>query len=314
MAFANQLAAAPANTAFVALGEQLFGGSKDVLYGLFTDTRPCAGTTFSLSSIGPIPRVREIIGSRRYASMRLYAHQAEVRRWGPDALEIPSLQVERNINGEVTRMLSDYLNASAAFMEDPVTEFLLSNPVGIDRVSLLNNAHPYAYGGGTWDNLTTDALDATSFDAGVTAISSLQLENGKNAGFRATHLIVGPSLRKMAFDLTGSVRLAGLAGTGAVDSGTRVAAGVVPNYIQGDITPVVNPYFVGTQAASWILMDLRPGIPRPIMIGEALAPRATAVTSPESAGMVDRSVYRYYAEAQAALLGCSPFGMYGKIG
>lgn len=314
MAIANGLSQAAANTAFLAKGDELFNRPADALYGRFTESVPCDGQFLELDAVGPSPAVIKIIGSRRFASLRAYAHRAPVERWGPDAIELSRLQVERNRNGEITRRLNDYLSAVSNFFEKPATDKLLSNPVGIDGVSLLNDAHPYAYGGGTFDNKTTSALDPSTFEAGITAMSSLRLESGEPAGFYPSVLMVGPKLRKTAMELCKNpLRPVPLSAAGVEAYSSAVAGVAVQNGWAGDIEPVINPRFIGTNEDDWLLMDLRPGKPRPIVIGEALAPMAVVVDNPQSQAMVERSVYQYYVEAQAAVMGYAPFGLYGKL-
>src|SRR5687768_12417655 len=186
---AGQLAQAAANTAFLAKGEEIFSSPKESIYGLYTETVSCDGQYLEIDAIGPSPVVREIVGSRRFASMRAYARRERVKRYGPDAIERPRLQVDKDKSGLEAKFLSDYLSASANFFEDPVTAFLFTNPTGIDGVSLLNDSHPYAYSGSTWDNKVTDALSPSSFDTGISAMSGLRLENGRPAGFFPTHLM-----------------------------------------------------------------------------------------------------------------------------
>lgn len=312
---AGQLAQAAANTAFLAKGEEIFGRPKEALYGLFTETVACDGQFLEVDAIGPAPVVREIVGSRRFASLRAYARRERVKRWGPDAIERPRLQVDKDKSGLEAKFLADYLSGNANFYEAPVTTFLFSNPVGIDGVSLLNDSHPYAFGGSTWDNKTTGALSPSEFESGISAISGLRLENGEPAGFFPTHLMVGPANRKMAHDLcVAGMRPFPMAGTGLEAYSSALAPTAIDNWMKGQIQVIVNPRFAnGTNQDDWLLMDLsRPGA-KPILVGEALAPQAHVVDDPRSEPMVQRSAYQYYIEGQAALAGFSPFGIYGKL-
>lgn len=315
MALAGQLGQAAANTAFVAAGEEIFNKPKTSVYGAYTYTMPCDGQYLELDAYGPPPAVMQIVGSRRWASIRAYAHRQAVLRYGPDGIQRPKLAVDKDKSGAESQFLRAYLDSTADFFAKPVTDKLLSNPKCIDGVSLLNDSHPYAYGGGTWDNLTTDALSPAAFNTGISSISGLRLENGEPAGFFPTHLICGPANRKMAHDLCETaMRPFPVAATGLEAYSSAVAVTAIENFMAGKITPIIDPRFAdGTHQDDWILMDLSKPLAMPMVVGEAIPPAAYVVDQPESEGMVQFSAYRYYVEAQAAITGLCPFGSYGKL-
>ena len=312
---AGSISQAAANTAFLAKGDEIFNRPKESTYGIFTDTVQCDGEFLELDTVGPPPAIEEIVGSRLFSALRLYARRDRVKRWGPKAIEISRLKVEQNKNGSITKRLTDYLG-TGNFMESPVWAALMGNPVGIDGVALLHDSHPHGNAGATWDNKVTDALTPDTFNTGIAAMASLRFETGVPAGFYPTHLFVGPDLEKMARDLCENpLRPFPMAATGLEAYASAVAATAIPNQFAGRIQAVVSPYFIdGTNEDSWLLMDLsKPGV-RPIVVGEALAPMAVAVTDPQAECMVYRSSYQYYAEAQASIGGFCPYGIYGKLG
>jgi hypothetical protein len=258
--------------------------------------------------------VTEIIGSRRWANMRAYTNRAYVKRYGPAGLTFTELQIEKDKTGAINAALADYLRGSAEFMERPIWDFLIGNPTGIDGVSIISDSHPYAYGGGNWDNKTTDVLAPSSFFTGISAMESLQLENGEPAGYYPTILMVGPSNRKMALDLVSDDRIVPVAATGLEAYSSAVAAATRSNFLS--VTPIkviVNPRFVGSYATNWLLIDDRKEQAKPIIVGDAIAPQAVAVVEKTSAAMVDRSEAQFYAEGQSALMGGVPFGIYGLL-
>ncbi len=312
---AGSVSQSAATTAFLAKGDEIFNRSKESTYGIFADTVQCDGEFLELDTVGPPPQIEEIVGSRVFSALRLYSRRDRVKRFGPAALEISRLVVEKNKNGSITKRLTDYLG-TGSFMEKPVWDALLSNPVGIDGVALLHDSHPYAAAGLTWDNKVTTALSPDTFNTGIAAMASFRFETGAPAGFYPTHLFVGPDNEKMARDLCENpLRPFPIAATGLEAYASAVSATAIGNQFAGRIQAVVCPRFVdGTNAASWLLMDLsKPGV-RPIIIGEALAPMAVAVTDPQAECMVYRSSYQYYAEAQASIGGFCPYGVYGRIG
>jgi hypothetical protein len=314
-AIAGQVKLEAASTAFKALSEQIFGGAKEAIYGSFTWTLPCDGEYFEVDALGPNPAVREIVGSRKWASLRAYVNRVRVKKWGPDGLPMSILKIKADRLGLVEKQLAAYLRSVENFYEKPVTDFLLSNPTGLDGVALLHDSHPYAPDGGTWDNKTTDTLSPASFATGIAAMESLQLENEEPAGYFPNILMVGPSNRKLAEDLCNNpMRVVPVSADGVEAYSSALAATAIPNqWIVGKITPVINPRFVGSHASDWLLMDTRREEARPIIVGEAIAPAGYAVTNPESEGMVDRSEARFYVEGFGALMGGNPYSIYGRL-
>ena len=311
---AGQLSQAAANTAYLAKGDEIFQRPPEGPWALYSDVVPVDGQFLELDTIGPSPIVRELVGSRRFGALRAYAKRTRVTPYSTDALELSRLQVEKDVNGSVTRRLNDYLSASANFWDKAVTDTLLGNPTGIDGVALISSSHPYGFGG-TWSNNAGAALSPSTFASGISAMSSLQLENGEPASFYPTHLMVGPALEKMARDLcTNPLRPFPIAATGLEAYSTAVAATAIQNgWFQGSIEVVVNKRMVSTYANGWLLMDLsRPGV-RPMIVGEAMAPRAVVVDDPGSEPMLQRSNYAYYVEGYAAISGYAPHCVYGTM-
>lgn len=311
---AGGLSQAAANTAYLAKGDEIFQRPPVGPWALFSDVVPCEGQFLELDTIGPSPIVRELVGSRRFGALRAYAKRQRVTPYSTDALELSRLQVEKDVNGSVTRRLNDYLSASANFWDKVTTDALLANPTGIDGVALISSSHPYGFGA-TWSNNAGAALSPSTFASGISAMSGLQLENGEPAGFYPTHLMVGPANEKMARDLcTNPLRPFPIAATGLEAYASAVAATAIQNgWFQGSIEVVVNKRMVSTFANGWLLMDLsRPGV-RPMIVGEAMAPRAVVVDDPGSEPMLQRSNYAYYVEGYAAISGYAPHGVYGTM-
>ncbi len=315
MGILGQLGQSAANTTFLTKASEVFANGGAGLWQEFADVVPMQGRALSLGTLGPNPKVRELVGSRRFGSLRANAAVLEAREYSTDALEIPRLDVERDQSGLLTKRLTDYINSNANYWDEPVTEKLLTNPVGMDKVALISSSHPYGADSATWsNNAGSVALNATTFDAGIAAMSSQRMENGRASGFYPTHLMVGPALRKMAMDLTLSAyRAVGINNLGAPASSGVVAAVAMPNWIGGTITPFINPNFVGAYANAWLLMDLsRPGI-KPMIVGVAMAPRGVVVDDPQSEPMAMRANYQYYVDGAAAIGGYAPWTVYGTF-
>lgn len=312
---AGSVATVAANTEFLGMASELFNRRQDTTWSRFTKVVPCDGRALELDAVGPSPVVAKLTGMRTYGSLREYALRTPVAEYAADALELSRVYVEKDKTGAVSRRLADYLSASSNFFEKPVVDYLLSNPLGIDGVSLFNDSHPHAPSAGTWDNKTTSTLSQTSLEAGDVAMRSLRLENGEWAGIRPTALVVSPKWRREAIDLLGSQRMMPVDSSGAPDAASSVVAAVmIENWIGGQLELfVIDRMADGTHDDDWFLLDLsRPDV-RPIVVGEAIAPMGVVVDQPSSEPMLQRSSYAYYVQAAAAISGYAPHCIYGRM-
>ena len=314
MPIANQIATQGANTAYLAKGQEVFDKPEDGPWRSFVEEMPTDGQYLVLDQIGPAGRVRELVGSRAYASLRAYSKMVRVATYAQDAIRLARKLVDLDKSGGVTRRLANYLDTSKGIWGRVSVETLLSNPKGIDNVSLLNDSHPHSSTGSTWDNKTTAALDQAELKAGILAMEGLLLENGSPAGVSPTHLMVGPKLRRTALDLCGAMRPVAVNSSGAPDATSSVVAAVMQeNWLRGQLQVIVEPLFSdGTHDDDWFLMDLsKPGV-RPIAFGEATKPYAVAVTSPDSPAMIENDEYEYFVQGDAAWGGFIPHCIYGR--
>lgn len=302
-----------ARTAFEALGQQVFSGSREGAWQLFTRTVGVNAPNLQINALGAVPAVVEQVGSREFGSVRAYSNTAPVKRFGPQGLEISAIDVELDNTGLIGQMLADYVRSAPSFWDKTICEFLFSNPTSLDGGALFSATHPYGPASGTWSNLTTNALSPAEFFTGVSTMAGLRLENSEPAGFYPDTLMVGPSNQKMAFDLTSSDRVVPIAATGLEAYASAVAAAAKSNWANTKISYVVNPRMVGTYASYWYLFDTKNQQALPIVFGEAKAPATYTVVNPESEGMVDRSACRFYAEGWSALLGSIGFAAYAGI-
>ena len=303
------------NTAFMAVGEEVFSKRGDSTYGLISMTAPANGKFFELDALGATGIVRELVGSRRFANLRAYANRTRVVPYSTDALEIPILDIELDKSGMLAAKLAAYAQSVSNFLEKPVIDAFLGNPTGIDGVSLIATTHPYAYGGGNWSNDAAAALTPDSFNTAIKNMTALLLENGEPAGFFPTHLYCGPANRKMAYDLCDNdLRPFPMAATGLEAYASALAPAAIGNWMRGKIQVVIEPRsHNGTNDTGWVLMDLsRPGV-RPMAVGEGRAPRAEIVDDPGSEPRLHRASNAYYVEAAAGITGFMPHCIHGSL-
>lgn len=311
---AGQLATSNANTEYVNYGQQIFDRPMGGPFSLYTQILPCDGRALELDAIGPSGEAEEMLGSRVWSGFREYARRIEVKPYSVPGIELRRDRVDNDKTGAMAQRLRDYLNGAAEFWDKPITDLILSNPTGIDGVSLLNDSHPHAPDGGTWDNKTTDTLSQSSLHAGWVAMTGLRNERGAPMGIMPTHLMVGPKYYREALDLTGANRPVPISTAGAVNATSTVNAAVLQeNWLKGQLQVILNPRMVGTTTEDyWLLMDLSKSV-RPIVAGEAIAPTAFVSTGADSEGMQQRSMYRYWVEGYGALGGGVPHIIYGKL-
>lgn len=303
------------NTEFATMASDIFNRKTDSVWSQFAKMVPISGRYLELDAIGPSPAVSKMLGSRPFASLRAYAKPTPVVEYSADGLELDRVLVEGDKSGIVRARLADYLASTADFFEKPVIDLLLSNPTGIDGVSLLNDTHPYAAAGGTWDNKTTSTLSQSELETGIVAMRGLRFENGEPAGFFPTHLVVGPAQEREALDLVGESRLVPYNSSGAPDATSSVVAVAgLRNWIGGRLSVIVVDRFAnGTNDSDWLLMDLSKPNVRPMAVGQLSAPSGVVNDSPTSEAMVQRAAYQYYVGASAAITGYAPHCIYGRL-
>jgi phage major head subunit gpT-like protein len=311
---AGGLAQEAANTAFLAKADEIFNRPTEGLFSTFTDVVPCDGQSLEVDAMGPSPAVAELVGSRVYSGLRAYARRVPAKMYSTKALRLSRLQVENDKSGILAKRLQDYLSGAANFWDKPVTDELLANNTCIDGVDLISASHPHGVDGATWSNFANGALSPDSFNVGIYTMSGLRLENGEPAGIFPTHLMVGPKLRKIAFDLCeNQLRPFPMAATGLEAYASALAPAAIGNWMAGKIQVIINPRMVGDYDDGWFLMDLsKPGI-RPMLLGEAIAPSGVVVDAPGSSPRLDSASNDYYCEGAAAITAYIPHVIYGDV-
>jgi len=314
-ALTGQLGAINVNTEFTTMANDIFNRKTDSAWSALAKVIPISGNSLELDAIGPSPAVQKMLGSRPFSSLRAYSKPTPAVEYTAEGLELPRSLVEGDKSGMVRSRLADYLSATADFFEKPVIDLMLSNPIGIDSVTLLNDSHPYGASGGTWDNKVTDTLSQTSLEAGIVAMRGLRFENGEPAGFFPTHLVVGPANEREALDLVGADRMIPVSNAGAPDAAANVVAAVtLKNWVGGRLSVIVVDRMAnGTNDSDWILADLSKPNVRPLAVGQLIAPAGVVVDNPQSEAMVQRANYQYYVSANAAITGYAPHCVYGRL-
>lgn len=136
--------------------------------------------------------------------------------------------------------------------------------------------------GPTQSNLLTATLDDSgAYDSAYEKMLEIQNENGEPFGSKPTHLVVGPSNRRLAADIVAAERLA----SGASNT----------NYKSTEL--IVASQLVGADASKWFLLDLsRPVKPLLLQIRQGLT--FVPMAQPDSPQRFMKGVYYYGVEGR----------------
>lgn len=299
-----------ANTYYEARASEIFARPQEGLYELFTARMDMKGQALGLETFGPGGSVAELVGDREFGGLREYLKTITAKTYSTKpALELDSKAVFGDLTGALKMAIDEHLAMGPWFWDKVATDMLTGNPSGMDGVALLNSAHPYGSGGGTWNNITTDALGFASFSAGIAAMQGLKGERGEPLNINPTHLMVGPDLERMALEVVGALRPVPFSSSAQDAASSIVAVTTFGNVYEGRVRVIVNKRM--TSSTQWFLMDLSKAA-KPIALGELQAPYGVAVTDPQSEPMLKRSKCAYYGEGKAACGGWVPHLIYGR--
>jgi len=170
------------------------------------------------------------------------------------------IDVEGDSSGYVGRMLAKFIDSARFLPERAIWEAFAANAkLGPDGLPLFSTAHPFAFGGGTESNKTTDALSVSAYAAAKAAMSQRTDESGQVLNIRPSHLFVAADLEHTAKEITGATRIVTVDANGVIDPGAAVtAAAGASNGFQGDLMTVVVPYLA---PGAWAIASTSAGMP-----------------------------------------------------
>lgn len=303
-----------ARTRFQTVAGDLFGGDQiPGTWQLVAEQIDAEGEdNVTLLDAGPTRKMRQWIGEKQFGAYRIYDKKIEILPY-ESSLEIRRTDLRRDRVGVINKRIDTFLADQALTYDYEVWDKLLGNPTGIDGVSLLNNSHPHGSGGGTWDNLVTDALSHSAYRTGKSAMRVLKNEHGRFFGLQPTHLFVGPDLEHTAKEIVGADRTVAIDATAAEATASVVAITQKTNVYEGDVTVVVVPHFEnGTNDSDWLLMDLsKPVKPMALAIERDIEVHEQMSMDAEQRFL--RDVFRASAEADFAADGAYPQVIYGNL-
>jgi len=321
-----------ARTTYQTLAQSVFNERPPGVWSKFTAVFNSGdGIGLEIDEGTAVPVIAEWTGSRVWGGFRVQKRYVRLKTYTA-GFELPRKDVVYDKTGIFSRKISQMLGDVAYAPDKLVFESLLSNPTGIDGVSLLNDTHPNAnLTGGTWDNKVTSALSFSAVNTGIAAMRALKDEQGEFLGINPDLLIVGVSNERTALEIAqADNRPVAIKTDGTLDAtGSVQAATPITNVYKGKLTVIVSARFEdGTNTASWFLADSR----FPFMGWLQGGGQATdnELTSPSSGGgpsvtttVIDQpnqdtpaetDMFKYGLQFDGRAFGLSPYGLYGRVG
>jgi phage major head subunit gpT-like protein len=229
--------------------------ASDAVFSALAEEVPTESKVNEVDLLGAMPVMRKWIGAKEMQVQRAYSQSVELLRYEA-TFELDRMDVRYDKTGLIGRRVTQFLQRNKYWKEKQVFDLLVTNPTGYDGVALFSASHPHGPAAAVQSNTTTSALTVATLEAALVAMSSLRDENSESLGISGRVLIVGPKLAKLATEITGSTRLAGINASNAIDGATAVAAGVMQNlYFGGRLTVLEWPRLLGTYDDYWFVVD-----------------------------------------------------------
>ena len=295
--------------AYQAIAEEFFNRSRQVAH---FDAFCKRGTTDSLINVKDViesmSQLREWISEKEYSDARYSNVVTRVKSYEKSFRE-NRLTVEAGLrDGSLAARIAQNFGALLDDDLDVIaTNYMLSNPTGYDGVALFSASHPRGPGGATQSNTSATAFSGAQHNAIMVAMASLRDVNGRSWKIQPSTLMVGPSLAKLAREVTESkMRVAAISATGVEATAAVVAATSIDNYAGrqiyegGDVRVLVNPAFVGTFANKYLYVSST-GDARATSLDIYRKPRAVAQTQLADEARFSRDEYRYSLEVDLCL-------------
>lgn len=306
MGILNESAVADARTTYETLANSALTGTVAPVWQAFARRVDPNGVAHDVTIPGATPAWKEFLGQRVYDSSRLYSKRVPLKLYDK-YLELKRSQVVYDPSGSVAAMLSDFTKDLGSFFDKFAIEKLGTNPTGADGVSLLSDSHPFASGGGTWDNKTTDALSFASFKTERARMRSLKKENGELIGLEPKILLVHPDEEEIALQIAQADSKPVSVGTAGAINTAGIGGSAITNVFRGSVDVVVSGYWT---AGNWLLVDPRY---QPLVVPVWRDPEVVIVDDMTSHKRVENDTFLYGVEADANFDGLQPWGVAGKI-
>ena len=214
-------------------------------------------------------------------------------------------EVVHDQDGSTGARMSTWMADAGYVFDKVIIDKLKTNPTVADGTALLANSHTY----GTFDNLTTDALNFDTFDAGRAAMRSQTDEFGEFPPVMPDTLLVHTDEERIALEITQADTRPVSVGTGGeiTINGSGLGATSLMNVYMGSVMVIVTPRWT---SGDWLLIDSR--FP-PIGLGVWRDPEPHILDSMDDTPRFTRDEFLYSVEADLNTVGLTHHGCYGKI-
>ena len=215
-----------------------------------------------------------------------------------DTLAIPQRQIETD-NWGFYRAAIAQMGENARLLWDRLALDALTNPGSwIDNKAFF--ATDRKYGKSTICNKTTSALSAGTFDTAYQTICGYCAHDGEPLGVAPDTLMIGPKLRKTAFEILHS-RLTLNGGTAAVDN---------PDF--GICRTIINPRLVGDYDDYWFLMSCNGAI-KPVALQKSKEGTLAILNRPTDEAVFMEGNALFGADAYGSAAAAFPHLVYAGI-
>lgn len=224
---------------FNTLFQQGLAFTPGVDVGFLLRDFPSSGAGNFYAWLDRIPGFRQWVGDRIFNNVR--GQKFEVLNLPfEDSVSMGRDEIEDDQYGVYGPMVQMMAEAWIELKRKLVLDVLCLNPLSFTGKAFFANDH--AYGDNTIDNLVTDALSETTFEAAFTAATAYKFSNGEITRTRWTHLVHGPKLHALAYHI--------------VDAETHASGGVqVPNPNYKRVQRIEVEDLAGTYDDYWFLLD-----------------------------------------------------------
>lgn len=290
-----------ANTEYLDAYSQYFAdpAAASALVAEAVNIQPVGTLNVSIPVVNAFPLIRQWLGEKEFKNLRAYRQTVPIVTWEA-SIALPRLQVDGDNTGATTGSLNGFLSSAADSYEYQFATYFKANTwAGYDGVSLLNASHPNT--NSTGNNLTTNPLSYSSYQAAKQALRSFTDENGRPFNKKLDlRLLVGPNNERVALDIVGRDRPIAVSNAGAYDGTSNVVgATVIPNAYANDAAVIISPYLT----TQWLLFSVAYAGVRPFYLGEKRALEPQMQTAWDSSPRFEEDEYRYSLEGD---LGFAP--------
>lgn len=227
-------------------------------YPQFADLVPSSTKQNVYSWLAELPGLRKWYGPKlaRNISTRAYALVNE--DW-EDTYEVDRNDIDddlQGIYGQREQLMGD---AASRWPDDLMTDVVKTGTTALcfDGQYFFDTDHPVDMddsGAGTYANLlTTKPLNQTNYNVAYAAMQSFVGESGKPLEVQPTLIMVPPTLRQIAMEVTQAGLIAQAVKNVALAE--NVGGAAATNVNQGEVQVLVNPRLVGDTTGAWYMFS-----------------------------------------------------------